>query len=284
MNSEIQTKTINSLQEFFSEEEKFSRESVNLVCRPKHGTGILYRGQADASWLLETTLERCCEKRFSYSEYFSFLQRLNLPALDFLKPMTPGAFKHDFQGIDGNILAAFAYVRHIGGPSPLLDWTLDKDVALFFAFSNIPEMVKHVSVFVYLEGSLPGHGTGSISGVPLIRTVSHEEVNKLSTHFNHLLQKSQYSYCIYGGGSADVVFAPHERRFSAADEMPALGGNLCKKFILPITLREEVFAYLKNKGINEYTLFKSDGAYVRTKWGELFGIKKTAGEKKSEEE
>jgi len=283
MGSKIKTHRAGSLEEFFSKEAEFSKKAVSLSGKPRDGLGVLYRGQADASWLLETTLERCSEDYFSFSKYFSFLQRLNLPALDFLKLMTPGLFKNDFDVIDKNILAAFAYVRHIGGPSPLLDWTQDRDIALFFAFSNIPEMAKHVNVFVYLNGSLPGRVIASIPRVPLIRTVSHEEANKLSTHFNHILQKSEYTYCIFGGGSSDIVFASHEERLKIArGEKAFKGADLCIKFSLPICLRKEVFEYLKRKDINEYNLFRSDGAYVRTKWVELFGVKKTASEKKHE--
>ncbi|MDD5568082.1 MAG: FRG domain-containing protein [Candidatus Omnitrophica bacterium] len=278
----IKTEPINSLEDFFCETDNFSKRIHELKCKPKKGSGVLYRGQADATWPLETTLERYVEKYFRYSEYFAFLQKLNLPALDFLKPLTSGSFKNDFEVIDPDILAAFAYVRHIGGPSPLLDWTHDKDVALFFAFHNVPDTVKYVSIFIYLDACLPGRAIASMPRVPLIRAVPHEQVNKLLTHYNHMLQKSEYTYCIFGGGNADVIFAPHEERFSAAKEIPALGGDLCVKFILPIELREKAFEYLKGKGINEYTLFKSDGAYVRTKWVELFGVKKTEGKKELE--
>ncbi len=285
MNSKIKTRKVKSLEEFFRKAEEFSEKIQDLKCLTKNESGVLYRGQSDASWPLETTLERCSEEYFSFSKYFSFLQKLNLPALDFLKPMTPGLFKHDFDNIDKDILSTFAYVRHIGGPSPLLDWTDDIDVALFFAFNNVPTKVKYIGVFVYLCGCLPGHGMASISGVPLIRTVSHEEVNKLLTHQNHLLQKSQYSYCIFGGGSSDIVFAPHEERFRIAKENKAFNGaDLCIKFELPIDLRKEVFEYLKHKGINEYDLFRTDGAYTRAKWVELFGTKKTDGEKELEKE
>ena len=142
-------KKVISLKDFFHKADDFSKKIHDLNCRPKNGSGVLYRGQADSSWPLETTLERYSEDCISFSKYFNFLQKLNLPALDFLKSMTPGSFKHDFDNIDKDILSAFAYVRHIGGPSPLLDWTKDIDVALFFAFNNVPDAVKYVSVFVY---------------------------------------------------------------------------------------------------------------------------------------
>jgi len=265
-NSKIKPCTVKSLEEFFYKSEKFSEKTYGLRGLPQNGSGVLYRGQSNATWLLETTLERGAENHISFSEYFAFLQKMNLPALDFLKQIPPVAFKNDFEVIDKDILAAFAYVRHIGGPSPLLDWTRDRDVALFFAFSNIPKMVEDVSIFIFLDGFFQGHGIGSIPRVPLIRIVSREEVNHLLTHSNHVLQKSEYSYCFFGGGNANVVFAPHEERLSMEKEMPALGCSLCVKFVLPVSLRKKVFEYLKGKGINEYTLFKSDGAYVRREW------------------
>lgn len=271
--SKIKAVTIESLNDFFSKVGDFSEQISSLNCRPKNGAGVLYRGQANAEWDLTTTLERCSEGFFSFSKYVDFLKQLTLPTLDFFREIQNSEFEGDFDEIPEKALAAFSYIRHIGGPSPLLDWTEDLDVALFFAFNNIADNVKHVSVYVYLDGVLPGKVHGSISRIPLIHAIPHSRIDSNVTHNNHILQKSQYTYCFLGGGYTDKIFISHEKRFRAIQECPSLrGADLCIKFRLPVRLRQEMFKQLDAKGISEYKLFKTDGAYTRTKWREFLNL------------
>lgn len=279
--SRIKTVAVDSLAEFFSEEQEFSKTIGGLRCKPKDGIGVLYRGQANAGWELTTTLERQGNASFSFSKYVNFLKNLNLPVMDLLREITITRFNDDFDEISVDVLAAFSYIRHIGGPSPLIDWTESRDIALFFAFNNVANNVEYVSVFVYLDGILPGRGRCSMPGIPLIHAIPYSRIDHALTHSNHMFQKSQYTYCILGGGSADRIFVFHEGRFEMVAKHGFLqGSDLCIKFQLPIRLRQEVFKYLNGRGINEYELFKSDGAYARNKLRELFGFTETSMEKK----
>ena len=111
--------------------------------------GLLFRGQGNSSWPLQTTLERRSGPKFSIAEYYSLIYRIKdqietftntqweAPDIDEIIKRTsefqtfslslrydrPPAYKH------------LVYLRHHGFPSPLLDWSSSLYVAAYFAFA-----------------------------------------------------------------------------------------------------------------------------------------------------
>ena len=105
-----------------------------------------YRGHPDASWKLETTLERYLGPNIKVSAYYAIIADIqsrietftdrdwdlsdwygNL-SLDDLVSLP----KESMPLFSGGVIDYMQYLRHFGFPSPLLDWTLSPYVAAYY--------------------------------------------------------------------------------------------------------------------------------------------------------
>lgn len=92
--------------------------------------GAFYRGQRDAEWGLETTLDRYVrklDKRISTKSTYSELIQ------NFRRSLR---CKHEFQNSEINEDDLWSLGQHYGLATPLLDWTSAFFIALFFAFED----------------------------------------------------------------------------------------------------------------------------------------------------
>jgi hypothetical protein len=113
----------------------------------------LYRGQGNASWSLETTLERSGEKTILFSQYYRIVSVIRsqiesftgqnwgeLPdvgkVMDIFREYDKGSLALDGIGIPFPAYSYMTYLRHHSFPSPLLDWSRSPYVAAYFAFRN----------------------------------------------------------------------------------------------------------------------------------------------------
>ena len=97
----------------------------------------LFRGLADPSWGLQTTLERYSAKEYTVRHYFETIRSVRPEVQSFIG--NRWNFDPEFvQFPDGHRTIEeyefMIYLRHHGFPSPLLDWTRSPYVAAFFAF------------------------------------------------------------------------------------------------------------------------------------------------------
>ena len=111
---------------------------------------LLFRGQRDAGWRLQTTLERRSKKNMLFREYYAVISRIK-PQIeaftkglwgipDFVSVMRLledyDTFSLDLDNGKFPAQEYMVYLRHHGFPSPLLDWTRSPYIAVYFAFSS----------------------------------------------------------------------------------------------------------------------------------------------------
>ncbi|UCG56767.1 MAG: FRG domain-containing protein [Phycisphaerales bacterium] len=227
------------------EDRKKKRSETGMYVSP-----VLFRGQAQGSWDLRTTLERYSTREYSPEDYYrvmlaarpaveSFTEKLwDLPSEYMRDERIPNAP----QGYDFMV-----YLRHHGFPSPLLDWTRSLYVAAFFAFECPKAEERNVAIYSLIEyyGLSKGGDANeaTIVGVgPYVRTDRR-----------HFRQQSEYTFCrkVLNGKH---LYCSHEEAFARNDSTQ----DVLTKFLVPKTERARVLEKLHMMNITAYSLFGSE--------------------------
>lgn len=93
-----------------------------------HG-GWLYRGQANPSWGLTSTLSRFCHRN-----NLAFSLAVFRDMLDAFMSRASGLTQTDLTGL--SLASRISMAQHHGLPTPFLDWTKSPFVALYFALAD----------------------------------------------------------------------------------------------------------------------------------------------------
>ena len=235
----------------FEEKMVALREWREKTKTPYH---LLFRGQADADWALKTTLERkghnldfdcylyavrnCLPEIQTYTgESWS----IDLPEDGYVGKY----FQTEFS--NSNIYRYFAWLRHYGFPSPLLDWSQSEYIALYFALREQRENTD-AAFYVYLR-SCKKHGQVTGSSKPTIYSFGH------TVHVNerHMAQQGEYTLCACQKENM-IKFCAHDEGVVKKDQ------DLIWKFTLPFDLRNELLEKLMKMNIYSYTLFQTTNA------------------------
>jgi hypothetical protein len=252
-NSKIRTMTIRT-QSWEDFEEKV-RKFDDQPRRPWNE--IWFRGQADARWRLDTTLERRSEGISKVSSYLGLIAEM--------KPMIETFTGSEFQMPKGDQIEArcrqydlfqrflldtityMAHLRHGGFPSPLLDWTSSPYVAAYFAFSRARDS-DDVAVYAYRER--PKNMKVEGSDFPQIMSFGP----LLKTHTRHFRQQSRYTTCVrFEDGQWH--FKPHDSVFGMKDDRDQ---DLLLKLTIPTKERVRAMRHFDKFNLNEFTLFDSE--------------------------
>ncbi len=242
------------------EDRAHQAEVQNLQLQP---SSFLYRGQSNARWTLQTTLERMVKEPVSLDEYYRTIlvarpqveafsnNRWDLMGLqDYEKWASSRSdlFWPDFPGYEYMI-----YLRHHGFPSPLMDWTESPYVAAYFAYSNIPTDSNEVSIYCYSE--YLGSGKSWSGGEPLITTKGPYA----RSHKRHFLQRCHYTLCskLVGG---TLQYDSHEAVFQKDDQTQ----DLLWKIIAPSSSAPEALKDLDSMNVNALSLMGSEDSLIQT--------------------
>jgi hypothetical protein len=226
---------------------------------------VIFRGQANSDWPLNTTLERRAlirDQRFL--DYVALALSCAPRVEGFLgksfKLPTLAEIEEQSKAADAFSLIPkvpcfdyLVYLRHHGFPSPLLDWTKSFEIAAFFAFE--PENdAKQASVFAYIE--MPHHTKAITEDFPNIWAY---DLVPGKLHERHSLQQSVYTMCTERIG-ADRRFTSHESVFEYGDDEQ----DMLIKIDVLRKERPDVLDTLHNRGINAHSLFHSSDSLMKT--------------------
>lgn len=236
--------------------------------RPLYVSDLIFRGQGDQRWKLETTLERVdgsplfssyfaamlgakaavetmigkAWNLMSYADFDDWLSQWGpMSRLDLLPP--PG---YEFM----------VYLRHHGFPSPLMDWTRSPYAAAFFAYDSSPDDAEYVSIYGY--ASAIGEGN-TFDGRPFIYTLLGQH---MTTDVRHQLQQSLYTIAV--NGQTEGIGAKYDSHDEVFRIRRPNQGQIWRVNI-PANERPDVLQELERLyGITAYSLYNSEDALIRT--------------------
>lgn len=237
-----------------------------------HRPPLLFRGQSDSTWPLDTSLERYGMRDYSYMEYFSLMSRVRPQIETFTnKKWEMPDFEEvqkwatTFSGQHTTFPAAdyMMYLRHYGFPSPLLDWTKSSKIAAYFAFRSPNEPAsKKASIYVFSERPTGMKVTGS--NRPEIFNMGR----LAARHHRHFLQQSSYTVCMILSKNESKHqngwrFVQHQDVVNR-EPYPKFQQDVLWKFNIPWSERRKVLKLLDEYNLNAHSLFGSEESLMET--------------------
>jgi len=252
-------KKLNSWEELQSEIDNLSSELG------EKSDSLLFRGQADSTWELDTTMERNLKTPVYLDRYYHFAYTAK-PKLETFVNLSwdiplPSKYnewlknKDTLSFIDLPGYEYFAYLRHHGFPSPFLDWTASPYIACFFAFNGSnPSITKLVSVYCYLEhADIAKVRSSDQPGIYILGSY-------VKAHKRHVLQQSQYSICVELDQEYKEMYANHELVFKMDDSRQ----DRLWKFNIPVGEKNKALKMLNKMNINSFSLFGTEDSLVES--------------------
>lgn len=229
---------------------------------------LLFRGQGNSRWNLDTTLDRYTRANVSLQEYFDKLAVIKHRVETF----TERTWEFDREEatiwartLPNGVIPGYelmVFLRHHGFPSPLLDWSESPQVAAFFAFREPPKDATHVSIYMYCE---------TVDGAKMYESDTpsiHIFGPNIKSHPRHFLQQSNYTICTvfremtqYFASHSDVQNGP------VADLMQ----DMLWRIDIPVSERGKALAALGEYNLNSFSLFGSTESLLETLALQNFG-------------
>lgn len=231
---------------------------------------VLFRGQSQAEWPLQTTLERKNKSGFSVTQYVNKSTRIvhelesftgnNWDLPDF--PILVNDIKQDKSfgfHIPISLYKYWIYLRHHGYPSPLLDWSESPYIAAYFSMCDSQneesDNDNRAAIFVYIDslGEFKSVDSGPIIQVhgPFV-----------STHKRHFIQQAWYTTATrWVPDYEKCVFCSHHDIFEKSNKSNEQ--DLLIKITIPIAERRATLKELLDYNINHFTLFQTEDSLAK---------------------
>lgn len=256
----MQTIDVSSLSDFV---ERVAEIRRTQEAAEKYVSEPMFRGHSSKSFRLNSTLERQLRmagaakaitlNRYCNLAHEAFCEFASISPEIWRFPVSRKAIRSwDTFVASPEYIEWFIYLRHLGFPSPLLDWTHSPYVAAYFGCKSTPADPVGFSIFMFQEYF--GHGKSGWSGEPHIHSLNPI----VRTHQRHRLQQAAYTICLTNEG--DYAFlADHETVFlkPLSDKHPQ---DVVVRFDVPEEARRPTLRQLRLMNINEYSLFQSEDA------------------------
>ncbi len=262
--SRLEDTRLDNWESFEKELQKIAR-SRNRTRRAGHYvTDILFRGHADSTWPLDTSLDRSARCPYTPRQYYALISDARHRIAAFTRTSWDDILGiEDFvQGLRDEVLLRgprlapalkyMVYLRHHGFPSPLLDWTMSPYIAAYFAFRERPR-ADRVAIYVYIEQE---EIKAFDPARPMIKSLGHN----IPSDPRHVLQQCQYTMC-YKIRDGQPSFCDHEDAI-AYEFNEVNRTDRTWKFTLPVDERNKILARLEAYNINAYSLFGSEDSLM----------------------
>lgn len=224
----------------------------------------VFRGQSNATWALDSTLQRVRGRGTYIKEYYDMILSK--------KPMIQSLSGRIWDDFVGNPTEEFweamrndrhpplydymVYLRHCGFPSPLLDWSVSPYVALFFACIATPEIDG--AFYALFKSKKPDIIDGADFEYWTVKLLDAE----VQSHDRHFRQMAKYSISFATRPSipGEKVYVQYE------DGIFTLAPSPIEIYSLQIAkeLKPEILNRLDDFGVNSYTLFGGEDNLVKS--------------------
>lgn len=236
--------------------------------RTTYVSPLLFRGQHDEKWKLESTLDRIKAKTH-VKEYYKIIRSVKSPIESFTSNYWPlpnldieikEFYENENHRPSMEYYQFMTHLRHHGFPSPLLDWTRSPYIAAFFAFNEAKK--QDLAIFMYNE--YVGHCKIWDPIEARLLTMGPN----VTTHKRHHLQQSEYTFCIKKDKKEQLYYASHEEVFEMENEHQ----DLLVKFVIPFSQKSIFLSKLNRMNINAHSLFETEEGLMNKLSNEKFII------------
>ena len=227
---------------------------------------ILFRGQSNADWSIQSSLERAGVLNILFEEYYKTIDyykpEFNAYGKNFKRNVKfPNGYNFDFSDYNPISYNQFpeieylTYLRHHGFPSPLIDFTQSEYIALFFACEdaiNVNKANTNGKIFA-LNSNLK---EAFSCGYKEFHRIGHY----VDTDPRHIAQQSEYLIaCCFS--SDKWMFVPFNLEQNLQDS--SVKENSVLEIEVEASAKMELLQELNKMNINHFTLYRDEDSLMK---------------------